>query len=513
MIGVAGCAASPASSPPPAISTSSHGLTASQRHGQDVWFKSTFGGERFFTFVLPNPPFSLRVALDQAIASDRNTRFDNFGLINDPDCTQGDASTGYLDKCPDPEATGVVGIRKKIINGQVAIGVACASCHAGLDPGNPPSDPNHPSWQNIHPTVGNQYLQLDKIFGGHLSSHDPRYQVFQSWAPGTLDTTAIESDGINNPGIITQFFDFPNRPTFGLHYGGAPITVHRAGQGGEDDAGCTMAATRVYFNMGMCGAECMIGHLANGPGGSQTPIDLNACAQVCPDFVQEQAAVGDVCAFMQTTTSPQLVDSPGGDELVDRGAAARGAHVFATNCASCHSNGQQSPNEVFSDDLLHPVAEVGTNSCRSRTTNWQAGHIWAAFASDEQKARGPGYIRDVPLLAIWATAPFFHNNRLGPYSGDPSVKGRVAAFEGAMDQLLNPSKRTPYVSVTTDVTCLSADCSVNLPAGIPVGAFANVDRATGVNLCPDLVENEGHSYGANLSPTDKYNLTEYLKTF
>ena len=24
--------------------------------GRDIWFKSTFGGERFFSLVLPNPP-------------------------------------------------------------------------------------------------------------------------------------------------------------------------------------------------------------------------------------------------------------------------------------------------------------------------------------------------------------------------------------------------------------------------------------------------------------------------
>ena len=56
------------------------------------------------------------------------------------------------------------------------------------------------------------------------------------------DTTAIESDHINNPGIITQFFQVPDRPFFDLHDSGLPIHVHRGGQGGEDDAGCEKAA-------------------------------------------------------------------------------------------------------------------------------------------------------------------------------------------------------------------------------------------------------------------------------
>jgi hypothetical protein len=90
------------------------------------------------------------------------------------------------------------------------IGVSCASCHAGLDPANPPANPNAPAWENIHPTVGNQYINIARIFSAHLPAYDPRYQVFNSWAPGTVDTTAIESDHINNPGIITQFFQVPD---------------------------------------------------------------------------------------------------------------------------------------------------------------------------------------------------------------------------------------------------------------------------------------------------------------
>ena len=515
----------------PAQAGGTQELTAQQQHGRDVWFNSTFGGEKFFSLILPQPPFNLTLGLDQVLTSDRNTRFDNFGVINDPGCTQGDVSTGYLDRCSDPNSAGVVGIRKypnpnyTPTNGQppVLIGVACAGCHAGLDPANPPADPNHPAWANIHATTGNQFIKIGKIFSGHLSTHDPRWQVFNTWAPGTVDTTAIESDGINNPGIITQFFDFPDRPYFNLHYNGAGITVHRAGQGGEDDAGCALAATRVYFNIGMCAAECMVSHL----GPPQTPIDLNQCARDCADFNQEQIDVQDLCAFIQTPPEPKLANAPGGSAMIDNNAAGHGYDVFKANCAGCHSTSNAKTNNVWSDDLLHPVGDVGVNSCRSRSTNWQTGHIWAAFSSDEQRNHTygqPGAIRDVPLLAVWATAPFFHNNRLGMQSSDSSVSGRVAAFEDAMDKLLNPTHRTPYVAVTTDLTCFNADCSSSAPAGTPVAFFADVNPATGQSLCPgsvvnpqtgqgfDAVENEGHYYGASLSATDKYSLIEFLKT-
>jgi hypothetical protein len=32
------------------------------------------------------------------------------------------------------------------------------------------------------------------------------------------------------------------------------------------------------------------------------------------------------------------------------------------------------------------------------------------------------------------------------------------------------------------------------------------------NLCPDLIENEGHTFGSDLSTADKYALREFLKT-
>ena len=43
-------------------------------------------------------------------------------------------------------------------------------------------------------------------------------------------------------------------------------------------------------------------------------------------------------------------------------------------------------------------------------------------------ACGPGYYRPATLISAWATAPYFHNNALGLYNRDPSVKGRMIAF-------------------------------------------------------------------------------------
>ena len=147
-------------------------------------------------------------------------------------------------------------------------------------------------------------MQIGKIFGRHLSPHDPRYQVFSSWAQGTVDTTVLENDHINNPGMITPIWAVPDRPFFNVTVNGEAARVHRNGQGGEDDAGCELAALRVYFNIGMCTSEWMVEHLANGPNGSQTPIDLAECRNTCPEFQQAEESVGKLCAFLLPPVLP-----------------------------------------------------------------------------------------------------------------------------------------------------------------------------------------------------------------
>jgi hypothetical protein len=84
-----------------------------------------------------------------------------------------------------------------------------------------------------------------------------------------------------------------------------------------------------------------------------------------------------------------------------------------------------------------------------------------------------------------------------------------------MDLLLNPGKRDLVGSIplTSDFVEVPTPSGVlTLPAGTPIAAFANIDPVTGVNLCPDFIENAGHYFGADLSDEDKQALTEFLKT-
>ncbi len=98
------------------------------------------------------------------------------------------------------------------------------------------------------------------------------------------------------------------------------------------------------------------------------------------------------------------------------------------------------------------------------------------------------------LIGIWATAPFFHNNALGAYTADPSVAGRMRAFDDATQKLLWPEKRLGPASIertTTDsyveipaaylpneLQSLAQDGFLRIgpiPAGTPVDLIANAD--------------------------------------
>ncbi|WP_182864690.1 hypothetical protein [Stieleria mannarensis] len=133
----------------------------------------------------------------------------------------------------------------------------------------------------------------------------------------------------------------------------------------------------------------------------------------------------------------------------------------------------------LSTDYRVPVNLVKTNASRAMATNGMTGHMWEDFASESYRALdspgvieffnpykgdagemdsftprhinpntgqpdgggGPGYYRVPSLMSIWATAPLLHNNSLGLFNNDPSVDGRLLAFDDAIRKMLWPQKR------------------------------------------------------------------------
>jgi len=163
--------------------------------------------------------------------------------------------------------------------------------------------------------------------------------------------------------------------------------------------------------------------------------------------------------------------------------------VFAERCAGCNSSkrppegvepGSPESTDWFrravrradfeednylSADRRHPAPRIGTNACAALASNALRGHVWNDFSSETYKALpavgairvenpwtggeesyempdgGRGYYRTPSLVALWASAPYLHNNSVGRFTGDPSVAGRMAAFEDGIEKLLRPERR------------------------------------------------------------------------
>jgi hypothetical protein len=107
------------------------------------------------------------------------------------------------------------------------------------------------------------------------------------------------------------------------------------------------------------------------------------------------------------------------------------------------------------------------------------------------------------LVSMWASAPYLHNNSVGLFNGDPSVAGRMAAFQDGVEKLLWPGKRRGIDSVyrTTQRSWLTIEKSYlpdalfhllklkglgspdsedalrlgPIPKGVPINLIANID--------------------------------------
>src|ERR1051325_10497356 len=93
------------------------------------------------------------------------------------------------------------------------VGLSCGFCHVGPDPLRPPADPENPEWRNLSSTVGAQFFWVDRIFNWQ-ATNNPRsffFQLFHASRPGTLDTSLVSTDNINNPRTMNAVYMLPAR--------------------------------------------------------------------------------------------------------------------------------------------------------------------------------------------------------------------------------------------------------------------------------------------------------------
>ena len=515
------------------------------------------------------------------------------------------------------------------------VGVSCGSCHIAFHPTNPPADVNNPKWENLASAIGNQYINEGKVFAPNVKEGGFFWEMLKTQPRGTSDTSRIATDHINNPNAINPIFELGARVAAGHEETMAGETMLIPGEqatmkvphilkDGADSVGVPGATIRVYINIGMYSQHWLQQHQALLGLKPQQPFSIKTAQENSVYWNATQEKVGHIADFFKKLTSYRLADAPGGKGFMtkDEAVLTRGKTVFAEQCAKCHSSKQPPAGQdedawfaqevmkpdfltanFLSDERRHPVTKIKTNAARAFGTNSKRGHVWNWFSSETYKnqlspgsieywnpyteaeetfaipAGGTGFYRTPSLIACWSSAPFFHNNALGKFTGDPSVAGRMEAFNDAVQKLLWPEKRLGKDSIwRTSQECqitihgdylpellkkllagqIDADGYFrigHIPAGTPVNLLANVDpempipelvdlcvkvkkalleiKVKGldgdaakevmkrevapallkVSTCPDLIEDRGHTFGADLPNADKLALIEFMKTF
>ncbi len=399
------------------------------------------------------------------------------------------------------------------------VGVSCGSCHIAFHPLNPPADPVNPRWENLASAIGNQYIREGRTFANNVREGGLFWEMLKTQPPGTSDTSRIATDHINNPNTINPIFLLGARLAAAeteklsgeallLPGNKESMPVPHVLKDGADSVGIPGATLRVYINIGMFSQHWLQQHNALIGLREQQPFSISTAQKNSVFWRATEQKFENIAKFFMRIQPMHLADAPGGATYLtkDANVLRRGKLAFAQHCAECHSSKQPPAgttdkaawfaSAVLKDDFLtdnflsnekrYAVTKIKTNAGRALGTNATRGHVWANFSSDTYKslpsvgeieiynpytgatekfkapAGGPGYYRPPSLISIWTSAPFLHNNALGKFTGDPSVAGRMAAFDDAAEKLLWPERRLGLDSIWRT----TQECSIQLQAAV-----------------------------------------------
>jgi mono/diheme cytochrome c family protein len=468
-----------------------------------------------------------------------------FRIFDNPDFTGPATNLWDPERFYDPRDTGY-SMRRDVIR-PYRVGISCGSCHIAFHPCFPPEDPENPKWENLASAIGNQYIREGRVFAPNVRKGGFFYEMIEVQPPGTSDTSRIATDHINNPNTINPIFLLGSRLAVAeeevlegqsvlLPGNSNRMAVPHVLKDGADSVGVPGATLRVYVNIGMYSQHWLQQHNPLIGVTRQKPFSIEAAFDKSVFWQATATKFQNIAKFFTRIRPYRLEDAPGGSEYITRDDEVmnRGKVVFATHCAECHSSKRPPPgtpqqeewfrqeimepdfrdDNFFSDDRRHSVAKIGTNAGRAAATNAKKGHVWEHFSSATYKqlpqiapinvfnpytdqwekfqipGGGPGYYRTPSLVSLWSSAPFLHNNALGRYTGDPSVKGRMEAFQDAVEKLLWPEKRLGVDSIwrTTNECALQLHVDA-LPKTLRT-VLLRLDRLD-VSEGIDLIESDG----------------------
>jgi len=288
------------------------------------------------------------------------------------------------------------------------VGMACAFCHVGPNPLKPPADPENPKWENLSSNVGAQFFWISRIFSWDADPSSFVWQLFNTSRPGSLDTSLVSTDNINNPRTMNAVYYLGPRLQLAKRWGketlagggvhnkqfndfvsSGPLTEFfqkpdtvwspRVLKDAADSVGALGALNRVYLNIGLFSEEWLLHFNALVGGKKVSPIEIEVAEKNSAYWqATEQQTVDMALFFLKSTDPHRLKDAPGGQTYLtkDKAVLTRGKIVFAERCARCHSS--KAPTPAVGVD---PDGCAGSNylDCWNR--------YWAWTKTDEYKEK------------------------------------------------------------------------------------------------------------------------------
>jgi hypothetical protein len=301
------------------------------------------------------------------------------------------------------------------------VGMSCGFCHVGPSPTSPPADPENPKWENLSSIVGAQYFWVDRILAWESDSSSFPVQLFHTSRPGTLDTSLISSDNINNPRTMNAFYGLSARMDVAKRWGTetlaggglnnkqfndfihagpltqffqppATVSTPRILKDGSDSVGVLGALNRVYMNIGLFSEEWLL-HFRPLVGGAPiSPIEIAVANKNSVYWGATQEQTPDMALFLlKSSTSHSLKDAPGGDAYLTKDTVKlqRGKIVFAERCARCHSS-----------KIPTPAAGLDPGGCSGKNYMdcWNKYWEWTKTEDFKSKMRAivlqPDFLKD-----------------------------------------------------------------------------------------------------------------------
>jgi hypothetical protein len=289
------------------------------------------------------------------------------------------------------------------------VGMSCGFCHVGPHPLNPPRNFEAPEWANLSTTIGNQFWNPQPAFAVLLKTNNFLHHFLASQQPGTIDTSLVSSDQINNANTINALFNVnarlaratlnaterqspANVLVRSIEDAGLPVKgdgtdwrhTPRVLLDGSDSIGVFGALARVYLNIGTFYEEwALCDNLVIGFR-KQRPFKLEVCQRNSVYWLTNERYRADylaafftmayagglptnaVCPAPHASTQPmKLAAAKDGDGHTMSAAAQsalaldsstnriHGRKVWLSNCAICHSSKQPDGFELTFERKTH----------------------------------------------------------------------------------------------------------------------------------------------------------------